>query len=259
GIDLADGAAALLFDRRAAVSPERPPVAKSAAVPAPGRTALLVASVSGACGLAYEVLWTRGLLAAVTDDTTYAFTLMLTSFLAGHALGAAAAGRMGGDQRPDRDWWQLGTAQILAASAALLSLPLLVVAHVPINRTSFVEGMSFWGARIPFHLAISLATVAPPAFFLGASFTLAARLYVGRGRPVGTRAGRLYGINTLGAVLGAVVTTAWLIPTLGTQRSIVLLAASQAALGALVILRFGGRREDWPGRAYSAAAWASVV
>ena len=61
---------------------------------------LLVATASGFCGLAYELLWTRGLLAAVTDDTTYAFTLMLTAFLAGHAAGAAAAGRTGGERTP---------------------------------------------------------------------------------------------------------------------------------------------------------------
>ena len=90
--------------------------------PSAGHAALLVATVSGFCGLAYELLWSRGLLAAVTDDTTYAFTLMLTAFLAGHAAGAAVAGRTGRDRRPDQDWRRLGTAQILAAVTALLSL-----------------------------------------------------------------------------------------------------------------------------------------
>ena len=94
----------------------------------------------------------------------------------------------------------MGTAQILAALTALFSLPLLVAIHDPINSVSFVEGMTFWGARIPFHLAISLAVFAPSAAFLGASFALAARLYVGLGRPVGASTGRLYGLNTLGAI-----------------------------------------------------------
>ena len=81
---------------------------------AAGNAALLVATVSGFCGLAYELLWTRGLLAAITDDTTYAFTLMLTAFLAGHAVGAALAGRTGrgadvsrrtgGGWEPPRSW-----------------------------------------------------------------------------------------------------------------------------------------------------------
>ena len=70
--------------------------------PPAGNAALWIATVSGFCGLAYELLWTRGLLAAVTDDTTYAFTLMLTAFLAGHALGAAIGSRQQGSDPGSR-------------------------------------------------------------------------------------------------------------------------------------------------------------
>jgi spermidine synthase len=261
-VDLGVGAIALVWDRRSKVTAQPDGgqvVVESVAVPAAGFAALLIATASGFCGLAYELLWTRGLLAAITDDTTYAFTLMLTAFLAGHAMGAALVSRRDGDQRPRRDWSRLGTAQILAALTALLSLPLLVFIHAPINNVSFTEGMTFWGARIPFHLAISLAVFAPSAACLGASFALAARLYVGLGRPVGASTGRLYGLNTLGAILGATATTVWLIPTLGTQRAIILLAIFQAALGALTILVRGGGPVGWQGRAYAATAWALVV
>jgi spermidine synthase len=259
-IDLGVGVAALTWDRRLSATTA---VAQSsfpkAVARAAGGGALPIAFVSGFCGLAYEVLWTRSLLAAITDDTTYAFTLMLTAFLAGHALGAAAAGRRGSEVRPERDWERLGTAQVLAALTALLTLPLLVAIRDPISKATFVEGMSFWGARVPFHLAISLAVFAPSAFFLGASFSLAARLYVGRGRPVGASTGRLYGLNTLGAILGAIVTTAWLIPALGTQRALIALAVVQAGLGVLAIVAADGHREGWSGRVCNAAAWAVVV
>jgi spermidine synthase len=226
---------------------------------AAGSAALLVATLSGFCGLAYELLWTRGLQAAVTDDTTYAFTLMLTAFLAGHALGAAIANRTGISSRSHHDWGRLGTTQIMAALTALLSLPLLVLIRDPINRASFNEAMTFWGARIPFHLAISLVVFAPSAAFLGASFVLAARLYVGRGRPVGASTGGLYGLNTVGAILGATATTALLIPALGTQGAILILAVLQAAQGATVILLRGDGKSGWPGRAYATLAWVLVI
>jgi spermidine synthase len=259
-IDLGVGIAALAWDRRASATPVATrPVAGTATNPTKGNRVLLITVVSGFCGLAYEVLWTRGLLAAMTDDTTYAFTLMLTAFLAGHALGAAAAARAGRGESAERGWRDLGTAQILAALTALFSLPLLVVLRDPINRASFVEGMSFWGARIPFHLAISLAVFAPSAFFLGASFTLAARLYVGHGRPVGTSTGRLYGLNTLGSILGATLTTAWLIPAFGTQNSIVFLALVQAIQGAVAMLFGGGTANRLRERAYATVAWAVAI
>ena len=140
-----------------------------------------------------------------------------------------------------------------------MSLPLLVAIREPISRVSFLEGMTFWGARIPFHLAISLAVFAPSAAFLGASFTLAARLYVGFGRPVGASTGRLYGLNTLGAILGASVTTVLLIPRLGIQQAIILLAVVQAAIGALAFLLGGGGWHGWQGRTYATAAWALLI
>jgi spermidine synthase len=261
-VDLCVGGIALTWDRRCSLTVEpdhgRPDAAPQAAGRA-GSAVLLIAMVSGYCGLAYELLWTRGLLAAVTDDTTYAFTLMLTAFLAGHALGAGVASRTDGDRRPHRDWRRLGTAQILAALTALLSLPLLVAIWRPINSVSFVERMTFWGARIPFHLAISLAVFAPSAAFLGASFTLAARLYVGLGRPVGTSTGRLYGLNTLGAILGAFATTVCAIPMLGIQQAIIQIAVLQAAVGASALLVGGGGWYRWQGRTYAAAAWALFV
>jgi spermidine synthase len=259
-IDIGVGVTALVWDGRSTPIFAFVPAEKTPPPFRVNRTVVLrIAAASGFCGLAYEVLWARGLLAAITDDTTYAFTLMLTAFLAGHALGAALAGRRSRDALPDRISRSLGIAQILAAATALLSLPLLVLAHVPINQVPFVEGMSFWGARIPFHQLLSLAVFAPAAAFLGASFTLAARLYVGQGRPVGASTGRLYGFNTLCAAVGAVVATAWLIPALGTQRAVMLLTVFQTAVGAFVIVRLGGGRKGWLRRTVTAAVGAIVV
>jgi spermidine synthase len=259
-IDLGVGGLALLLDgsyqgaaRETRPGEEATPAARDCSL------ALWIATISGFCGLAYELLWTRALLAALTDDTTYAFTLMLTAFLAGHALGAGVAGRTGEDRTRRLEWRRLGTAQAMAALTALLAVPFLVAIHNPINKTSFVERMSFWGARIPFHLAISLAVLAPSAAFLGASFALAARLYVGQGRPIGASAGRLYGLNTLGAILGAITATACLIPTIGTQRAIIVLAVLQTAVGSLAILWAGRSRRGWPAGVVDTVALAALV
>jgi spermidine synthase len=264
GIDLIVGLTALYWDlhQHRAVPAEAGAAAAQAASGAAalgGLAAIWIASVSGFCGLAYELLWTRGLLAAMTDDTTYAFALMLTAFLAGHALGAAIESRRRSVSSRDRDWRRLGQAQILAASTALCSLPLLAAIQLPINRLSFSEGLGFWSGRVPLHLAVSLFVFAPAAAFLGASFAIAARLYVGYGRNTEGSTGRLYGFNTLSAVVGAAATTAWLIPALGAQRSLIVLALGQAALGALLLVRRGSGRTRWPARVGILAAWALLV
>ena len=120
--------------------------------------------------------------------------------------------------------------------------------------------MSFWGGRIPFHLAISLAVFAPSAFFLGASFALAARLYVGRGRRVGASTGRLYGLNTLGAILRGDRRDGLADPhaRAPSERSS-LLAVLQATPGAWRSSAVGGRPEGWRGGPYATAALGRVV
>ena len=76
---------------------------------------------------------------------------------------------------------------------------------------------------------------------------------------MGASTGRLYGLNTLAAIAGAIVTTAWLIPNLGTQGAVILLAILQGLVGGLVILFYGESRGGWARRAAATAGWAIVV
>ena len=78
---------------------------------------------------------------------------------------------------------------------------------------------------------------------------MAAFLYVRSGRAVGASSGRLYGLNTFGAIVGAAGTTALLIPWIGVKHSIVLLA----------LLAGGERWTGWPRRVLTAAALGLLI
>ena len=100
------GLIALLLDRRsgaAAAEPGARPGAASASRgtrpasrPRPAdrrrRLAFLLAFVSGLTSLGYQVVWNR-LIGAGTGSSTYVFTIILTLFLIGIALGAGDARR----------------------------------------------------------------------------------------------------------------------------------------------------------------------
>jgi spermidine synthase len=236
-IDVTIGLVALAYDRRGAGVPAGGQGPPAEPMEQPNPTAppavLAVTALSGFCGLAYEVLWTRGLLAALTESTTYAFTLMLTVFLAGHAAGSALASRRRAAGAPGRDWRRLGLAQAWAGVAAMLTLPLLVLAQGPLDWVWITPRSTFWGTIVPFHLGVCALVLFVPAAFLGASFPLAARLYVGPGRAGAAGTGRLYALNTAGAIAGALLAAAVLVPRFGTQRTLVTLGLSQAALGLL--------------------------
>ncbi|MDR3638524.1 MAG: fused MFS/spermidine synthase [Isosphaeraceae bacterium] len=252
-IDLGIGLLVLAWDFGSPrLPPDEPAAAVSTGGPPPVKgpsIVLAIAALSGFCGLAYEVLWTRGLLAALTESTTYAFTLMLTVFLAGHAAGSALGSRMRAPSAAERarEWRWLGLAQVWAGVTAMFTLPLLVLAQGPLDWVWITTSSTFWGTIVPFHLGVCVLILFVPAAFLGASFPLAARLYVGPGRASGSGTGRLYGLNTAGAIAGAVLAAALLVPRFGTQHTLVILGTVQVIQGVLTYV-VGGRDGRWLGR-----------
>src|SRR5207247_6794962 len=90
--------------------------------------------------------------------------------------------------------------------------------------------------------AVAILAILPPMLLLGASFPVAARIVVSGSGNTGRDLGVLYAGNTAGAILGAWAAGFFLIPTLGTQRAIELLAAVNTILGvALAVVSGRGR------------------
>jgi spermidine synthase len=86
------------------------------------RLALIAIGVSGFLALAYEVAWTRVLL-FVLSASIHAFTIMLTTFLAGLALGSfVLSGRVARMRSPFR---LFGVLEICIGAAALGTIRLL--------------------------------------------------------------------------------------------------------------------------------------
>jgi spermidine synthase len=83
---------------------------------------LLLFFASGACGLIYQVLWTR-MLGLVFGVTVYAASTVWATFMAGLALGSYCAGRVGDRVRRPLVWF--GAAEALIGLSALASPSLL--------------------------------------------------------------------------------------------------------------------------------------
>ncbi len=204
-------------------------------------------AVSGFCSLAYEVVWTR-LLVLFLETTTYAFTVMLAAFLGGIALGSALASPF--LRRVTNGPLALAALQALVAIASLLSVQ--VVARMDPILATLGAGATQNGPSIAAMGALAFAVMFPPALLLGMSFPLAVTLYTlrsesnARGAGLGGRLGALYAANVFGAIFGSLAAGFLLIPTLGTQWTIVLLAVlnwtiAAAVLGATIAPRWQGR------------------
>jgi spermidine synthase len=188
-------------------------------------------ALSGFAALGYEVVWTR-LLSIFSLNAVFSFTIMLTTFLVGLAVGGALVARRA-DRVPDPlrlfGYLELGIGVcailVLYIFARLPTLLERFTAPDTLGRLLFAE---FFAAAI---------TMLVPTLLMGATFPVAARIYGAGAEAVGRRVGRLYALNTIGAALGAFVAGFGLIPALGLQRATLVLALLNLAVGAVALLR----------------------
>jgi spermidine synthase len=236
------GLAAFVLARaeREDTAPRRAPVTRAAAPdPAPDRRtvrAVLVAyAISGFLALAYEVLWTRWLIAVAGENSVYAFSLMLAAFLLGIVLGSAVAAIIG-DRVRDLVLF-LGVVMVGVGVSALFTMGLMEVA---VGMLALPPDASFLELSLRRFLRC-IAVLIVPTTFSGMTFAIVAKLYARDPQRVGHDAGVAYAANTIGAILGALAGGFAILPLLGLQRGLLLLSAVSVATGLFLVLR---RRPD---------------
>lgn len=220
--------------------------------PPPRRTghALLLACffATGLTGLVYEVVWAR-MLELYFGATQFAITTVLTTFMAGLALGSAAGGRL--VDRLRRPLWLYGAVEI-AVGLYCLATPTVFDAigrvHLAWLTPEDLVSASFQAERF----ALAAVALALPTTLMGTTLPILATHLVRRPDEVGGRVGLLYGLNTLGAVGGCLLAGFAALPWLGISRTLVATGVLDIALGAAVLTLARGTRatpvERGPGR-----------
>ena len=198
------------------------------------RLALWAVGLSGFCALALEVFWTRALVFFL-DNSTHAFTTILTAFLLGIALGSSLIAKLVDRGRRLFGW--LGMIEILIGLSAVLAIPILNHSTPVIQsmmRTS-LDSMLHWrwmGMRFLTTLSVMLV----PTILIGATFPLVIKIYTRNVAKVGTALGNVYSVNTVGGVFGSIIAGFFLIPAVGMQKGIILVSAINVAVGAVLVL-----------------------
>ncbi|MEW6747282.1 MAG: tetratricopeptide repeat protein [Planctomycetota bacterium] len=194
--------------------------------------ACLVA-LSGCCGLAYEVLWMRA-LSLVFGQAPQAVASVLAVFMLGTALGAATLGRLV-DRLPVPPLVIYAGLELLLALSALLVPFALDVARPAALAAASTDS----GAFAAVNVAVALLVLGPPTVIMGATLPVLARVMGGSEGTYQRRLAGVYGLQTVGAALGALGTTFWLLPSLGLRVSLCLVPTASVAvgLGALALSR----------------------
>ncbi len=222
-----------------------------------GLLVLLIAAITGATMLAYEVLWTRTAVLLLAN-TTYSFSLMLLAFLGGIAVGSAVAAACLRALQPSRAarWRVLAALQVLIGIVALVSLA-SVVPVVGMVLPIWMKAAGPIPEWIPGPVPAIFVLLAPLTLLSGASFPVAASLYVRDVARVGAGVGAVYLWNTAGAAAGSAIAGFLLLPQLGIMGSFLVCIGANIALGLIVFaaMPVGSAAA----RLRPAAAWAIVA
>jgi spermidine synthase len=194
--------------------------------------------LSGALGLVYEITWMRQ-FRIIMGNTVYTSATVLTAFMGGLALGSFVAGRV--VDRLRRPLRAYGILELLIGAYAVL-LPWLMIPADPLYGWLY-RNYADTGPILAFgRFAISCALLLPPATMMGATLPLLTR-YLAEGLQwVGRDVGRLYGINTIGAALGAAVAGFAFVPLGGVGATLLTGAAGSVSIGLFAL--FLDRRHD---------------
>ena len=171
--------------------------------------------VSGGAGLLYEIVWMRQLI-LVFGSTTHAVSAVLSAFMLGLALGSYAFGRIS-DRGVDlvRLYGLLEIGVGLYALVAPFLLGQVAPLFVRLTGHDPTPGPLTTGGRFVGALLI----LTPPTVLMGGTLPVLSKLFSTPGRDYSLPVGRLYAVNTFGAVAGTLATGFILLPTVGVLRT----------------------------------------
>lgn len=169
--------------------------------------------VSGVAALLFETLWFHQAGLAL-GNSIWASSAVLAGFMGGLALGNLVVARVGERIRwPMRLYAALELVIGIGGVSIVFGLPALSPWLVPALRP--VLELPWLLNVVRFVLALALLLV--PASAMGATLPLLVCALHRRDPRFGAVLGRLYGWNTLGAVVGALLGELWLIEWLGIR------------------------------------------
>jgi spermidine synthase len=171
---------------------------------------------SGLCALLYQTTWLRE-FRLIFGASTAASAAVLGVFMAGLGFGGIVLGRRAEAKiRPLAFYAKL---EFLIAITAAVS-PFLVLAarhlYITLGGTETM-GMTFGTVA---RLILAAVIMGVPTFLMGGTLPAAARAVVERDDVSRRSVGILYGINTLGAVTGAVAGTFYLFENFGNHLTL---------------------------------------
>jgi len=181
---------------------------------------LIAFGFSGAAALIYEVTWTRS-LSIILGSTTYALSTLLSTFMAGLALGGFIGGKLA--DRAKNLLLIFGLLELGIGIFGLITIPLIHMIpplYFKIYRAYHVSPSLYF----LFQFLLCGLIMLVPTTLMGATFPVVSKKVTTSLNEMGRGVGNAYSFNTFGAILGSFSAGFILMPLLGVRIAAIIAA-----------------------------------
>ncbi len=202
--------------------------------PAQARLALWGIGLAGGLSMLYELVWFRLLVLSV-GGTVHAFSTMLAGFIAGIAAGSFLAGHW--LRRRRSALALLGLCELGIALLTLLPFQWLERLPFAFHRigSSIVHSPENYSVFAACSVAFAMLLMGVPAMLMGAALPLASRVCLRGLDRLGRSVGDVFSVNTIGNVVGSLLTGLLLLRLLGLEGTLLAGGCLSGLLGAALL------------------------
>ena len=194
----------------------------------------------GFAALGYEILWNRILVLSI-GSSVYAYAVMLAVYLLGIALGSAIMSYF--INRIKQPKLALAIIQFLIALVVIYQIKRFGGLSMTISNLGNIIGIANHSSYVASLFLATTQIILIPTLLFGATFPLVVRIFLSDIKIVGADTGKLYSFNTLGTIFGSFAAGFILLPILGAQKSLILLAFVNLVIGSYILFKTGIKKK----------------
>lgn len=201
---------------------------------------IITAGASGFAALMYEMVWVR-LLIHIFGSSTYAFSLMLMAFISGITIGSMIA-----STKLLNGMNKIRVVAFSQAAIALSTLPVLLIYerliyYFWVIASLMVKNDTTFDIYLFLQFFVCFLLMLIPTVFMGITLPVIVEIVQEYKHAIGASVGRVFSVNTVGTVLGSVLTGLVFIPWLGMRGTFELGIFINLAGAALLVFYTPGK------------------
>jgi spermidine synthase len=190
----------------------------------------IVVVLSGISGLGYQMAWSK-MLAVALGHEVIAMLAVIAAFFIGLALGALLLNKAVKKTTTPQRWYAI--CELVIGVWSLLLITIIPYFNETIAGVIGVQPTPFWHWFVTF--LSTLLLLLPATFCMGATLPAIERVFTSLLLQSGKISG-LYGLNTFGAMMGALLATFYFIPAFGLSSTLTIFAIINLFCGAAMLL-----------------------